>query len=73
MAMKSSFPDLTFAATANAAIYCGAKPVLVDVHPDYWGIDPEKIEQKITSKTKAIIPVHLYGHPCDMKPSNGYS
>jgi perosamine synthetase len=60
-------PDLTFAATANAAIYCGAKPVLVDAHPDYWCIDPAKIEEKITSKTKAIIPVHLYGHPCDMK------
>jgi len=59
-------PDLTFIATANAVTYCNAKPVFVDSHPDYWCIDPEKIEEKITSKTKAIIPVHLYGHPCDM-------
>lgn len=59
-------PVLTFAATANAVLYCNAKPVLVDSHPDYWCIDPEKIEEKITDNTKAIIPVHLYGHPCDM-------
>lgn len=59
-------PDLTFIATANAVTYCGAKPVFVDVHPDYWCINPEEVEGKITSKTKAIIPVHLYGHPCDM-------
>lgn len=60
-------PVLTFAATANAVIYCNAQPVYVDSHPDYWCIDPEKIEEKITKHTKAIIPVHLYGHPCDMK------
>lgn len=59
-------PDLTFIATANAVKYCNAKPVFVDSHPGYWCIDPEKISQAITSKTKAIIPVHLYGHPCDM-------
>ena len=59
-------PDLTFIATANAVIYCNAKPVFVGSHPDYWCIDPEKIEEKITPRTKAIIPVHLYGHPCDM-------
>ena len=59
-------PTLTFAAVANAVIYTGAKLVFVDSHPDYWCIDPEKIEEKITRKTKAIIPVHLYGHPCDM-------
>jgi len=59
-------PDLTFAATVNAVIYTGAKPIYVDVHPTYWCIDPEKIEKKITKRTKAIIPVHLYGHPCDM-------
>ena len=59
-------PDLTFIATANAVTYCNAKPVFVDSHPDYWCIDPEKIEEKVTPKTKAIIPVHLYGHPCDM-------
>lgn len=59
-------PTLTFIATANAVRYTGAKPVFADSHPDYWCIDPEKIEQAITPKTKAIIPVHLYGHPCDM-------
>jgi GDP-mannose 4,6-dehydratase len=61
-------PDLTFIATANAVKYCGATPVFVDVHPDYWCINPSKIEEKITPRTKAIIPVHLYGHPCDMDP-----
>ncbi len=59
-------PTLSFIATANAVTYCGAKPVFVDSDKDYWCINPEKIEEKITSKTKAIIPVHLYGHPCDM-------
>ncbi len=59
-------PDLTFIATANVVKYCNAKPVFADSHPDYWCIDPNKIEEKVTDKTKAIIPVHLYGHPCDM-------
>ncbi len=61
-------PDLTFVAVANAVTYCNAKPVFVDSHPEYWCINPEKIEEKITPRTKAIIPVHLYGHPCDMYP-----
>lgn len=59
-------PTLTFAAVANAVLYVGAKPVLVDSQIDYWCMDPESLEKKITSKTKAIICVHLYGHPCDM-------
>jgi perosamine synthetase len=59
-------PSLTFIATANVVNYCNAKPVFVDSHPDYWCIDPEKIEERITSKTKGIIPVHIYGHPCNM-------
>jgi len=59
-------PTLTFIATANAVTYCNAKPVFIDSHPDYWCIDPIRIEEKITPRTKAIIPVHLYGHPCDM-------
>jgi perosamine synthetase len=59
-------PTLTFIACANAVKYTGAKPVFVDSHPDYWCMDPVKIEEKITKKTKAIVPVHLYGHPCDM-------
>ena len=59
-------PDLTFAATINAVFYVGATPVIVDVEADSWGIDPVEIERAITPRTKAIIPVHLYGQPCDM-------
>ncbi len=60
-------PDLAFAAVANAVIYSGAKPVFADSNSSYWCIDPNEIKKKITKKTKAIILVHLYGHPCDMK------
>lgn len=59
-------PDITFAATINAVIYTGATPVIVDIEEDSWCIDPDEIEKAITSKTKAIIPVHIYGQPCDM-------
>ena len=59
-------PDLTFVATANVVRHTGATPVLVDSDPETWMIDPDQIEAKITSKTKAIIPVHLYGHPANM-------
>ena len=61
-------PALTYVACANAITYCNAKPIFIDSHPDYWGLDPAKIEEKITKKTKAIMAVHLYGHPCDMEP-----
>lgn len=61
-------PDLTFAATANAVVYTGATPMFVDSEKSTWNIDPSKIVEVITQKTKAIIPVHLYGHPCDMDP-----
>jgi len=61
-------PSFTMIATAFAVVYCGAKPVLVDAKPDTWNIDVKKIEEKITDKTKAIMPVHIYGHPCDMDP-----
>jgi len=61
-------PNLTFVATANSAAYLGAKPVFVDVEPNTWNINSDLIEKKITPKTKAIVPVHLYGVPCDMKP-----
>jgi len=63
-------PDLTFVATANAVVYTGAKPVFVDIDPEIWCIDPEDIRRKITKNTKAIIPVHLYGHPADMDTIN---
>jgi len=61
-------PTLTYIAPVNAIKYVGATPVFVDSHPDYWGLDPNRIEENITPKTKAILVVHLYGHPCDMDP-----
>lgn len=57
---------LTFAASANCILYCGARPVFADIDPDTYNISPEQIEQKITSRTKALIPVHFAGQPCDM-------
>ena len=59
-------PTLTFVATANAVTYCGARPVFVDSEPETWNLDPELIEARITPRTKAIIVVHLYGHPAEM-------
>ncbi|WP_456277638.1 aminotransferase class I/II-fold pyridoxal phosphate-dependent enzyme [Bacillus sp. AK128] len=59
-------PDLTFAATINAILHAGATPVIVDIEVNSWCIDPIEIEKAITPRTKAIIPVHLYGQPCDM-------
>lgn len=64
-------PDLTFVATANAVSYTGATPVFVDVDSDTYCIATESIEKAISTKTKAIIPVHLYGHPCEMDLING--
>tara|TARA_B100000073_G_scaffold300187_1_gene266484 strand:+ start:3589 stop:4401 length:813 start_codon:yes stop_codon:yes gene_type:complete len=61
---------LTFIATSNAIIISGAKPVFVDIEKDTLLIDPNKIEQAITPRTKAIIPVHLYGRICNMKKIN---
>lgn len=61
-------PDLTIISCALSAMYVGARPVLVDVEPSTGNIDPEKIEKKITKKTKAIMVVHLYGHPANMEP-----
>lgn len=63
-------PDLTFVAVANAVAYTGAKPIFVDIDPETWCIDPKAIKRAITTKTKAIIPVHLYGHPADMDAVN---
>ena len=61
-------PANTFIATAWGATLCGAKPVFVDCHPQSYNIDPDKIEAAITSKTKAIVAVHLYGQAADMDP-----
>jgi len=63
-------PDLTFVATGSAVKYIGAKVVTVDIDENTLCISPEAIEKAITSKTKAIIPVHLYGHPANMEEIN---
>lgn len=60
----------TMAASINSIIMTGAKPVLVDIETDTWNIDVNKIEEKINDKTKAIMAVHIYGHPCDMDKIN---
>ncbi len=59
-------PDLTFAASINTILHARATPVIADVHPDTWTLDPAEVERLITPRTKAIMPVHLYGHPCHM-------
>ena len=59
-------PTLTYVAAANAVVYTGAKPVFVDSLRDTWQIDPDDVRRKITPRTKAIMAVHLYGHPCEM-------
>jgi perosamine synthetase len=59
-------PALTFVATVNPIFYVGAKPVFVDIDISTWNILPQEIEKNITKKTKAILPVHLYGNPCEM-------
>jgi perosamine synthetase len=59
-------PTLTYIASVNPIVYTGATPVFVDSLRDTWQIDPEDVKQKITPKTKAVMAVHLYGHPCDM-------
>lgn len=57
---------MTFCSTVHVIEHLGARPVLVDVQPDTLNIDPSAIEQAVTPRTRAIMPVHLYGHPCDM-------
>jgi perosamine synthetase len=59
-------PDLTFAATINTVVHAGATPVIVDVDRRTWNIDPERVAAAVTSRTRAIMPVHLYGQPADM-------
>ena len=60
-------PSFTFIATANSVLFCNAKPVFADIREDDFNIDPDDIQKKITPRTKAIIPVHLYGQSSDMK------
>jgi perosamine synthetase len=61
-------PSLTYIATANAVVYCNATPVFVDNDVASFNMDPATLAARITPRTKAIIPVHLYGHPVDMDP-----
>ena len=60
-------PTLTYIASVNAITYTGATPVFVDSLKSTWQMDPEDVKAKITSKTRAVMCVHLYGHPCDME------
>ncbi len=60
-------PDLTFIATSNSVRYCNAIPVLVDVEQDDWNISPDEMIKNVTTKTRAVIPVHLYGNPVRLK------
>ncbi|HVA49410.1 MAG TPA: DegT/DnrJ/EryC1/StrS family aminotransferase [Pirellulales bacterium] len=59
-------PEITWVATASAVTYTGAKPVFADVDADTWCLDPQSAERAVTGRTKAIVPVHLYGHPTEM-------
>jgi len=59
-------PDLTFVATAHAVLLAGATPVFADVDPQTWCLDPRAFDRAIGPRTRAVIPVHLYGHPADM-------
>ena len=61
-------PSFTIISCALAVIYNGGLPVLVDSDPPTWCIDPERIREKLTARTRAIMPVHIYGHPADMDP-----
>ena len=63
-------PDFTMIASAFAVCYTGAKPVFIDAEKKSWNINPEKIEEKITPRTKAIMPVSIFGHPCEMDVIN---
>lgn len=60
----------TFIATALSIWSCGAKPVFVDINPETYNMDPDQLDKAITSQTRVILPVHLYGHPADMDPIN---
>jgi len=59
-------PETTWVATANSAIYNGATPIFADIQSDSWCMDPDSFESLITKRTKAVMPVHLYGHPAEM-------
>ena len=61
-------PSHTFIASANAVLFTGATPIFAEIQPNTYTVDCESIESLITPSTKAVMPVHIYGHPCDMLP-----
>lgn len=61
-------PTFTIISCATAVVFAGARPVLVDADPETWAMDVAQVEARITSRTRAIMPVHIYGHPVDMDP-----
>ncbi len=63
-------PEISAVASANVITYVGAKPVFVDIEADTWCMDPQSVKKAITKKTKAVMPVHLYGHPANMGEIN---
>ena len=63
----------SFVATAAAIVYAGARPILVDVDPTTLTIDPTRLERAVSSKTRAVVPVHLYGQPADMEPLRAFA
>ena len=63
-------PAYTFFATASTVLHVGARPVLVDIDPRTYCLDSDQVSEAVTPRTKAVIPVHLYGHPADMDPIN---
>lgn len=59
-------PDITWVASASSVAYTGARPVFADIDPQTWCMDPDSLAERVTPKTKAVMPVHLYGHPAQM-------
>jgi len=59
-------PSVTFVATLTAVLHCGARPVLVDIEPEYMGLDPQAFERAVTPRTRVVVPVHMAGHPCQV-------
>lgn len=61
-------PSFTFVATAEAIVQLGAIPIFADIDPTTYTLDPDEVRARVTTRTRAVVPVHLYGHPCDMDP-----
>ena len=59
-------PEITWVASASTVTFCGATPVFADIQPDTWCMDPESFRKCITPRTRAVMPVHLWGHPAEM-------